>query len=431
MAYFDAYRVEFSDDRKTLVKCSSNYKGSYIIPQGVVTIGHEAFKDCVGLTEISFPPTVQKVGREAFNNCTGLLAVKIINLTAWCNISFYGSSSNPIYYAKHLYISGEELTTLKIPKDVKIINHETFCNCRSLRSIIIHDNVEKIGMCAFSGCDCCMYAYIPNNIKDIGKWAFDNVSNIVYNGSTNGFPWGARSVNGVVNGNLVFSDTSKKCLSACSANFEGEIIIPNGVTKIGDNAFACCDKITSVTIPNSVSLIGERAFSFCDKLKNISIPNTVIDIGNKAFFGCKKLDSITIPTGISIIRKGLFNFCNLSSIEIPPMVKEIEDFSLSHCLNLAHITFTNSDITINDCAFYRLKNIKEIIVPQGSKDKFKKIKALKEYRNLIIERGNHIFVCPQCGNKELPVDANFCPQCGKQLSNGPVASISDDANRLK
>ena len=62
--------------------------------------------------------------------------------------------------------------------------------------------------------------------------------------------------------------------------------VPYSVTTIGNEAFASCDGLTSVTIPNSVTSIGEWAFEGCTGLTSVTIPNSVTTIGNNAFYGC-------------------------------------------------------------------------------------------------------------------------------------------------
>ena len=69
----------------------------------------------------------------------------------------------------------------------------------------------------------------------------------------------------------------------------GDVIIPEGVTSIGNGAFASCFALTSVVIPEGVTSIGERAFHSCIKLTKASIPNSVSLIGFGAFTDCVEL----------------------------------------------------------------------------------------------------------------------------------------------
>lgn len=72
-----------------------------------------------------------------------------------------------------------------------------------------------------------------------------------------------------------------------------KVVIEDGVTSIGNEAFYECDSITSITIPNSVTSIGEAAFDDCSSLTSITIPDSVTSIGDYAFYGCGDLTSIT------------------------------------------------------------------------------------------------------------------------------------------
>jgi len=65
-----------------------------------------------------------------------------------------------------------------------------------------------------------------------------------------------------------------------------EIVLPNTITTIGDNAFRGCSNLTSIAIPNSVICIGDDAFRDCNGLTSVTIPNSVTSIGEFAFYGC-------------------------------------------------------------------------------------------------------------------------------------------------
>jgi len=102
------------------------------------------------------------------------------------------------------------------------------------------------------------------------------------------------------------------------------VIIPEGVTSIGDMAFAYSEKLTSVTIPGSVTNIIHGAFYHCTSLKKVTIPNGVKTIGSSAFADCKKLDSVTISDSVTTIEHTAFHGSDaLKCITIPKTVTTI------------------------------------------------------------------------------------------------------------
>ena len=77
MAYFDKYGVEFSDDRRTLVRCPKDFKGEYIVPYEVTTIGARAFSDCENITSVVILHGVTEIDIYAFKDCQSLSSVDI------------------------------------------------------------------------------------------------------------------------------------------------------------------------------------------------------------------------------------------------------------------------------------------------------------------------------------------------------------------
>ena len=130
--------------------------GELEIKEGTTCVGVEAFRDCDGLTSITFPKSVAYVDYMAFYNCTGLKAIHITDLAAWCGIEFQEesrSSSNPLNYAHHLYLNGDEVTDLVIPEGVTSIGDYAFDNYTALTSVTIPDGVTTIGTYAFRRCN--------------------------------------------------------------------------------------------------------------------------------------------------------------------------------------------------------------------------------------------------------------------------------------
>ena len=101
------------------------------------------------------------------------------------------------------------------------------------------------------------------------------------------------------------------------AGYVGRITIPETVTVsektykvtgIGYQAFAGCESLSSITLPEGLTSIGEYAFASCN-LTSITIPDGVTSIGDGAFNGCYGLTSITLPEGLTSIGDGTFKDC--------------------------------------------------------------------------------------------------------------------------
>lgn len=122
------------------------------------------------------------------------------------------------------------------------------------------------------------------------------------------------------------------------------VIVPEGVTSIGEDAFANCNLVESVTIPDSVTSIGNYAFENCSNLTNIDIPESVESIGISAFAGCSNLKNIAIPNGVIDIKNRVFKDCSsLESITIPESVRSIWDYAFYGCNNLKNINYNGKE----------------------------------------------------------------------------------------
>lgn len=138
------------------------YAGDVVIPETVVkngktytVIGIEshAFEDQINLKSVTIPKTVQVIRENAFDGCTGLERVNITDIAAWCNIEYdYFPMSNPLFYARHLFMDGEEINNLTIPDGVTEIKKWAFSETLSFTRVDIAETVTVVGDGAFGGC---------------------------------------------------------------------------------------------------------------------------------------------------------------------------------------------------------------------------------------------------------------------------------------
>ncbi len=144
---------------------------SITLSKNLTEIGIYAFRNCP-LTSIEIPSTVSKIDEYAFEGCTSLEGVNISDIDAWCEIYFGDSSdywdnctSNPLSYAKKLYLNGILVTELK-PSQVSKISARAFSGCESITSVDLSDadSCVYIGEKAFWGCDNLGSIFLPDSL---------------------------------------------------------------------------------------------------------------------------------------------------------------------------------------------------------------------------------------------------------------------------
>ena len=256
------------------------------------------------------------------------------------------------------------LTSVNIPNSVTSIGNYAFYYCTGLTSATIPNSVTSIGVGAFYGCTSLTSVTIPNSVTSIGDGAFNSVRHIIYSGTAIGSPWEARFINGYIEGDFVYTDSTKTILTTY-IGIDSNVAIPNSVTSIGECAFLHCNNLTSVTIPNSVITIGAFAFQNCG-LTSVIIPNSVTTIDAYAFSICKALTSVTLPNSITIIDTGIFWSCvNLIAITIPNNVTSIRPSAFSSCSSLTSVTIPDNITSIGRSAFNGCSSLTSVTIPNN------------------------------------------------------------------
>ena len=151
-----------------------------------------------------------------------------------------------------------------------------------------------------------------------------------------------------------------------------KIVVNNGISRIGDRAFAFCDGCTDISIPETVTSIGDVAFGFITSLRTLSIPESVTSIGDTAFWGCTKLKSITIPQSVTSIGANAFENCSsLASVVIYNRETSIGDLAFNDCSDDLVIygytgSYAQAYAQANDIAFSPLDDEADDIIANGT-----------------------------------------------------------------
>lgn len=145
-----------------------------------------------------------------------------------------------------------------------------------------------------------------------------------------------------------------------------EVVIPEGVTVIGHNAFSECNSVTSIMVPNGVTNIEYCAFEKCGNLLSIMLPDSVTDIGAAAFHECKNLTSVVIPPNVTEIFWSTFAGCeNLASVTLPHGLVHIWHSAFDGCTNLSDINLPDSLTDIDYWVFYDCSSLKSLTIPKS------------------------------------------------------------------
>ena len=142
----------------------------------------------------------------------------------------------------------------------------------------------------------------------------------------------------------------------------GDVVIPDGVTVIGTDAFEKCAGLESVTMPDSVREIRWRAFKGCSSLESITIPDSVTEIGSKAFEGCIKLAD---DNGMFVVNGILCNYFGTGSVVIPDSVTKISACAFSGCSSLKDITIPDGVTEIGASTFEGCSSLESFTIPDG------------------------------------------------------------------
>lgn len=344
-----------------------------VISEGAESIGEYAFFECTGLKNVTIPSTVKTINEGAFYKCSGL------------------TSPQPEK-------SDDEIVdSITIPYGVTSIGDEVFAHCTGLKKVTIPGSVKSIGERAFSDCHISTEesedgterglekVAIENGTETIGKEAFNGckkLNDIILPDSVTSIGENAFQYTGLYyewfdgNEDVLYINNHLISVYQGTAN---ECNIKSGTKTIADSAFFACGSLPGITIPDSVTSIGNRAFKDCNSLKSITIPKRVTTIGNCAFYTCYDLQSIEVDSGnpeycsengvlYNKEKTEIIRFPKEKtevSFAIPESVTKIADGAFEYCKNLTNVTIPNDMTSIGNNAFESCSGLTNITIPKS------------------------------------------------------------------
>ena len=193
-----------------------------------------------------------------------------------------------------------------------------------------------------------------------------SVANIFAQGGTTGsLTWNINNGTLTISGNGDMPDYAYGLAMPWAdwKSYINTVIIENGVTSVGKNAFFNHEYLNSITIGSAVKSIGEQSFYSCENLYSITFPNSVISIGTRAFWGCHSLYSVAFGDNITSIGKAAFHSCKLFSVAIPDKITIIEEETFRYCSLLSSVIIPEGVTTIGKEAFSYCMFLNSITIP--------------------------------------------------------------------
>lgn len=283
-----------------------------ILPKSTTTIKDRAFADCMSLTTITLPDNLAFIGKNVFKACPALESIHI----AKSNPAFL--IENGVLFDKGKtkliqYPAGKEGSSFHIPDGVTTIGGGAFSECSRLSQIILPSSITTIEESAFENCGISQI-FISEHVSTIKEDAFTLARSLT------SIDVDINNPNYCSEDGVLFNKDKTKLLQFPSKKQAISYTVPEGVTSIGYGAFAA-NSLSQILLPNSLTAIGKMAFFNCLSLKNITIPQGVTSIDKFAFYGCEALRNVNIPQGITVIRHYSFADCkSLSRIDVYPLI---------------------------------------------------------------------------------------------------------------
>ena len=148
-----------------------------------------------------------------------------------------------------------------------------------------------------------------------------------------------------------------------------DVSISESVTSVGKYSFAGCSKLTSITIPGAVTQLPYGVFENCSSLSSVSLPDTLTTVGESAFYGCEALTALPLPDSVTTIERDAFSACTgLRDVTLPKSLKTLGSYAFSNCTYMTSVTFGPNLRSIDYYAFLYCHYLTEITFQGNAPD---------------------------------------------------------------
>jgi len=258
--------------RQHVVVSGSTCEGAVIIPEGVTSIGDNAFNSNANIFTLSLPNSLRSIGSNAFYGSTNLKNVDFgFGIKSIGNGAFFGNSA---------------LESISLPNSLKTIGNQAFQGSSTVTEIDFGSSVQLIGDSAFYGVTSLTSVSLPNSVKTIGTRAFFAASRI----STLDLGSGVQVI-----GSYAFSDDTDFV----------SVSLPNSLKTLGDSAFSGATGLAEVDFGSGIQSIGEMAF-FATQISSLNLPVSLRTIGDQAFGSIANLTTIELGSAIKNLSGSAF-----------------------------------------------------------------------------------------------------------------------------
>ncbi len=317
-------------------------------------IENNAFEGCKSLMNVEIPDTVTHIGSYAFYN-TGLWNIENVGVVYAGNwaVGYKGGETLVLVVALEEGTIGisdyafynSVVMSVTLPESLKYIGRAAFYNCVMLSEVNMPENcqVEKIEDYTFYKCYSLAITTLPNSIKSIGRSAFYQCKALGSDVSADDTPsvftipdsvetvgeyafYGCGTVTVDDNGTITDSTGVQK------------LVVGNGVTEIGANAFNKIATLQEVEMGDNVLLLGDKAFYKCEKLEKVKLSASLVAINDKTFYGCTALKEIVLPDSVQFVGNYAFYKCAaLQNVQLGSNVNQIGNYAFYGCTALENI----------------------------------------------------------------------------------------------